>query len=214
MNNDKKSDIKISCRCSKWVEQVKGYGNWYAAAVLRVGVSAALARACACAPSAARLLVVEQTPRARAPPCPASFGPLSYHSVDVLVSFLSLMLVRTKAYYFTSLPSAGAVCEKETFQLMTTRGKSQHVSTSKLYACAHRVSLSSICDTRKWSQHNILKPSDKFALWYRIKSMIALGEHDTHAIISKIRPLIIFLSSIRNNHLPRSNDLINSPLNI
>lgn len=43
-----------------------------------------------------------------------------------------------KAYYFTSLPSAGAVCEKETFQLMRTRGKSQHVSTFKLYACAHR----------------------------------------------------------------------------
>lgn len=81
-----------------------------------------------------------------------------------IISF-ALMLVRTKAYYFTSLPSAGAVCEKETFQLMKTRGESQHVSTSKLYACAHRVSLSSICDTRKWSQHNISKPSDKLALW-------------------------------------------------
>lgn len=43
--------------------------------------------------------------------------------------------------------------------------ESQHVSTINLYACAHRVSLSSICDTRKWSQHNICKPSDKLALW-------------------------------------------------
>lgn len=90
------------------------------------------------APSAARPSLVVQTPQARAPPFPASFGPLSCRSVDVSISFLSLYARENKAYYFTSLPSAGAVCEKETFQLMRTRGKSQHVSTF-MFACAHRI---------------------------------------------------------------------------
>lgn len=83
--------------------------------------------------------LVVQTPRARVPPSPASFGPLSCRSVDVSISFLSLYACENKAYYFTSLPSADAVCEKETFPLMRTRGKSQHVSTINLYACADRI---------------------------------------------------------------------------
>lgn len=86
-------------------------------------------------------------------------------SVDVSVSFHLLDARDNKGLLFTSLPSAGAVCEKETFQFMKTREKSQHVSTLMLYACAHREPLSSICDTRKWSQHNFCKPSDKFASW-------------------------------------------------
>lgn len=66
-----------------------------------------------------------------------------------------------KGLLLTSLPSAGAVCEKETFQLMKTRNA--RVDDYVVRLCSQGT-LSSICDARKCSQH-ICKPSDRFASW-------------------------------------------------